>query len=50
MNDHPLVAISDAEGDMLVEREPKYEFEHKEMTRWIWEDKKFKTKKSLIRE
>lgn len=48
MYKHPLVA--EDEGNEMVERSPKYEFEYKEMTRWIWEDKQYKSKKSLIRE
>jgi hypothetical protein len=33
-----------------LEYGPAYEFEHKEMTRWIWGTDQTKTKKALLRE
>jgi len=48
--ERPIVGLTNEHGDELLERTPALEFEHKEQTRWIWGDKKFKTKKALLRE
>ena len=48
--ERPIVGMTNENGDELIERSPKYEFEHKEMTRWIWGKDKYKTKKALLRE